>query len=67
MHACSAQPAKVIPKQALLALGKDNWLSRYRAGGRSAEEVDAIGRTQGGEDTPENRLRGEPICHIVFI
>eukprot|EP00798_Chlamydomonas_sp_ICE-L_P025478 gene25478-11139_t len=60
------EPARVVPKQALVALGKDNWLCRYRNGGRTSQETRVIGATQPDEDTPETRTRVQELVYNKF-
>eukprot|EP00877_Chromochloris_zofingiensis_P000565 jgi/Chrzof1/10509/Cz05g01130.t1 len=49
------KPPDVIPKQALMAVAKDGFLSRFVAGGRSRQEVAAVARDGPVEDNEENR------------
>ena len=64
MHECARACAlvtrwlQVVPRYALLELGRDNWLARFIAGNKTAEEVRAAAQPQ-LLDTPENITKGE--------
>ncbi|KAG2498386.1 hypothetical protein HYH03_003645 [Edaphochlamys debaryana] len=51
-------PPEVIPRQALLAQAKDGFLARFKTGGKTKQEVEAIAKTGPVEDTPENLRKG---------
>ncbi len=58
-HICSPpQIPDVVPRDALLDISRDNYLSRVSNGGISGAEFDAIARPEPREDTEENRIRG---------
>ncbi|KAG1671868.1 hypothetical protein FOA52_003435 [Chlamydomonas sp. UWO 241] len=57
----------IIPVPALLESARDSWLNRFRAGGRSSEEVKAISRPELRDDTLENRIRGYRRMSLICL